>query len=60
MSNKRTLEDAIENTVGVAALLTMAPIFGGIGALTAAGFAVSATVGTGVAVMDSEENEESN
>ncbi len=60
MSNKRTLEDAIENTVGVAALLTMAPIFGGIGVLTAAGFAVSATVGTGVAVMDSEENEESN
>lgn len=60
MSNKRTLEDAIENTVGVAALLTMAPIFGGIGALTAVGFAVSATVGTGVAVMDSEENEESN
>ncbi len=58
MSNKNTLEDAIENTVGVAALLTMAPIFGGIGVLTAAGFAVSASVGTSVAVMDSEDNDD--
>ncbi len=57
MSNKRTLEEAVENTAGVAALLTMAPILGGVGALTAVGFGLAATVGTGVAVMDNEEND---
>ncbi len=57
MSNKHTLEEAVENTASVAALLTMAPILGGVGALTAVGFGLAATVGTGVAVMDNEEHD---
>ncbi len=57
MSLQDTLEEAIENTVGVAALLTAAPIFGGIGVLTATGFAVSASIGTGVAMADNEEED---
>lgn len=52
MSWYHTVGKAVAGTASVAGIITAAPVFGAIGTITAAGFAVSTAIGTSAALID--------
>ncbi|WGW00140.1 hypothetical protein QF117_10910 [Vibrio sp. YMD68] len=47
-----TVGKAVAATASVAGVITAAPVFGAIGTISAAGFAVSTAIGTSAALID--------
>ncbi|KFA94920.1 hypothetical protein [Vibrio sp. ER1A] len=58
MSWYQTVAKAVAGTASVAGIITAAPVFGAIGTITAAGFAVSTAIGTSAALIDKALEEE--
>ena len=52
MSWISTITKAVTGTAAAAAAITALPILGGVGAITAIGSGVAATIGTGAAIAD--------
>lgn len=48
----KTLKNIVQATGAVAAVLTMAPVLGGVGVLSVGGFAIAAACGVAAGVAD--------